>query len=150
VFKVCYNIYEIFSSAVLRVLAEEYVRAFQWILQYYYIGVASWAWFYRYHHAPYVSDLKGFGSVDLTFELGAPLLPFQQLMAILPASSKDLVPIPLQVLMLVGSPILDLYRPVIIIFLNLIFYFVNAQIASLVRFHYNKMYDPFNAEYWKQ
>lgn len=114
--------YQIFSSAVLRVLAEEYVRALQWILHYYFTGVVSWAWFYRYHHAPYVSDLKGFGSADLEFEQGAPLLPFQQLMAILPASSKDLVPVPLQVLMLEGSPILDLYRPVTIIFFKSYFF----------------------------
>ncbi len=107
---------KIFSSADLRNLAIEYVRALQWILHYYYTGVPSWAWFYRYHHTPYVSDLKGFGSADLTFEKGAPLLPFQQLMAILPASSKDLVPVPLQVLMLDGSPILDFYRSVIIKF----------------------------------
>ncbi|KAJ8320860.1 hypothetical protein KUTeg_002447 [Tegillarca granosa] len=102
--------YESVTTDVLRDQAEGYVRGIQWILLYYYEGCPSWSWFYPHHYAPYISDVKDFSSMKIDFEIGKPFLPFQQLMAVLPAASKELLPAPYQKLMTTEeSPVKDFY-----------------------------------------
>ncbi|KAI9794510.1 MAG: hypothetical protein M1833_000370 [Piccolia ochrophora] len=94
----------------MRKLAENYVQGLQWVLFYYYRGVASWPWFYNYHYAPMISDVnKGLGA-ELDFQLGQPFHPFEQLMGVLPDRSKKIVPTPYHDLMTnADSPIIDFY-----------------------------------------
>ncbi|KAK4204257.1 exoribonuclease 1, partial [Triangularia verruculosa] len=94
----------------LRKLAENYVQGLQWVLFYYYRGIASWPWFYRYHYSPLVSDVvKGLGA-DLNFTLGQPFRPNEQLMGVLPDRSKKIVPTVYWPLMTSpDSPIIDFY-----------------------------------------
>ncbi|TRX92983.1 hypothetical protein FHL15_006121 [Xylaria flabelliformis] len=91
-------------------LSENYVQGLQWVLYYYYRGVASWPWFYNYHYSPMTSDIsKGFGA-DLNFKLGQPFRPFEQLMGVLPDRSKKIVPTVYHGLMTdPKSPIIDFY-----------------------------------------
>uniref|UniRef100_H2ZAS5 5'-3' exoribonuclease 1 n=2 Tax=Chordata TaxID=7711 RepID=H2ZAS5_CIOSA len=73
-------------------IAYEYILGIQWICHYYYNGVQSWGWFYPYHYSPYMSDLCNLSTMQLNYEMNQPFLPFQQLLAVLPAASKDCIP----------------------------------------------------------
>lgn len=53
--------------------------------------------FYPYHYAPFLSDIRGISSLRIHFELGEPFKPFEQLLAVLPAASKGLLPVCYQV-----------------------------------------------------
>ncbi|XP_021342502.1 5'-3' exoribonuclease 1-like [Mizuhopecten yessoensis] len=102
--------YEQFTDDVLREQAECYVRGIQWILYYYFDGVPSWSWYYPHHYAPFISDVKCFAGMDIQFERSTPFLPFQQLMAVLPSNSKDLLPKAYWNLMMMdSSEIIDFY-----------------------------------------
>lgn len=81
----------------VRKAASEFIRGINWVLAYYYRGVASWDWFFPYHFAPMCSDLTALGEVSPQFQLGEPFLPYWQLLAVLPAGSKALLPKPYQV-----------------------------------------------------
>ncbi|KAL6301387.1 exonuclease II [Sparassis latifolia] len=91
-------------------LGYRYVEGMQWVMHYYYSGVASWSWFYNYHYAPRISDLRGVDQMTFSFDLGRPFRPFEQLMGVLPAASKDIIPPAYRDLMDdPNSPILDFY-----------------------------------------
>ncbi|VDN05070.1 unnamed protein product [Thelazia callipaeda] len=102
--------YKNISKEELREQAQGYIRAIQWNLHYYYHGCCSWSWFYPHHYAPYISDIVDFADMEMGFDFGKPFLPFEQLLAVLPASSSDCLPVPFQELMSdPSSPIIDFY-----------------------------------------
>ena len=45
------------NETEMRKLTENYVQGLQWVLYYYYRGVASWPWFYAYHYSPMISGV---------------------------------------------------------------------------------------------
>ena len=63
--------------------------------EYYTNGVPSWSWFYKYHHAPILSDisfgLKCNGIKNNKFLKGTPLSTDLQLMCVLPPHSFHLL-----------------------------------------------------------
>ncbi|KAK4227096.1 XRN 5'-3' exonuclease N-terminus-domain-containing protein [Podospora fimiseda] len=94
----------------LRKLTENYVQGIQWVLYYYYRGIASWPWFYQYHYSPMVSDVMKGLNADLNFKLGQPFRPNEQLMGVLPDRSKKIVPeIYWDLMTNPESPIIDFY-----------------------------------------
>ncbi|XP_057669654.1 5'-3' exoribonuclease 1 [Diorhabda carinulata] len=80
------------TPEVLKDQAEGYVRAIQWNLNYYYNGCCSWSWYYPHHYAPYISDIKNFIDLKIEFDMGKPFQAYEQLLAVLPAASKQLLP----------------------------------------------------------
>ncbi|KAF4630502.1 hypothetical protein G7Y89_g7634 [Cudoniella acicularis] len=98
------------NDTELTKLCENYVQGLQWVLYYYYRGVASWPWFYKYHYSPMISDvIKGL-KADVNFKLGQPFHPYEQLMGVLPDRSKKIVPTVYHDLMTnPASPIIDFY-----------------------------------------
>lgn len=98
------------DTAPLTELAQNYVQGLQWVLYYYYRGIASWPWFFRYHYSPMISDVKLGLQASMQFELGQPFRPYQQLMGVLPDRSKSIVPPIYHELMTdPNSPIIDFY-----------------------------------------
>ena len=74
---------------------------------------ASWCWFYPFHYAPFTSDLVNLSSYRVSFRLGQPFLPFQQLLGCLPAASSSFLPVSYRHLMIEpGSPLIHYYPPV--------------------------------------
>ncbi|PLN77665.1 XRN 5'-3' exonuclease N-terminus-domain-containing protein [Aspergillus taichungensis] len=94
----------------MKKLTENYVQGLQWVLYYYYRGIASWPWFFAYHYAPMISDVKKGLKADTNFQLGRPFRPYDQLMGVLPDRSKKIVPAAYRDLMTSPeSPIIDFY-----------------------------------------
>ncbi|KAL7557528.1 hypothetical protein ACA910_019310 [Epithemia clementina (nom. ined.)] len=75
-------------------LRKSYMEGLMWCLAYYYKGCISWGWYYPYHYGPMLSDLTDIPQMfaQISFEMGQPLSPFEQLMACLPPGSVTLVP----------------------------------------------------------
>jgi 20S proteasome subunit beta 5 len=99
-------------------LRKAYIEGLVWNLRYYYQSHhtnLNWEWFYPYHYGPMISDLVHLDSIlaevsSSKREMGAPLKPFEQLLACLPASQSKLLPLPYQELMTEpNSPIRDFY-----------------------------------------
>lgn len=92
-------------------VVQEYVRALQWNLHYYYHGCRSWGWYYPYHYAPFISDVTLFENVDIKFEMGEPFKPYDQLLSVLPAASSSLLPQVYRSLVTSGDSPLAKYFP---------------------------------------
>lgn len=87
-----------FSSEIeLKKICHDYLEGIQWVLQYYMFGVPNWRWKYPYHYAPFAYTIaKHVESFDFTvFQESKPILPFVQLLSVLPPRSTRLIPYPL-------------------------------------------------------
>lgn len=97
-------------------VCKNFLEALVFSLQYYYMGVPSWEWFYRFPVSPMMSDVLDYYNRvvkninDIQLEMGSPVKPIQQLMMVSPPQSKELLPPAFQKLMTdVSSPIIEYY-----------------------------------------
>lgn len=93
-----------------RKVGRAYVEGLAWVLAYYFQGCPSWEWYYPYHYAPFAQDFVDIGKMDIKFEKGRIVRPFEQLMSVQPAGSKHVLPDVFHDLMTDDdSPIIDFY-----------------------------------------
>ena len=107
------------NAPILDDLCRNYYEGLAWVMLYYYRGVRSWTWFYRYHYAPLPSDLARCdafrSSRPLTrrkpasFSLGQPVKPFLQQLSCLPPQSQSILPASYRPLVRRDSPVADFY-----------------------------------------
>ncbi|KAG0057611.1 5'-3' exoribonuclease 2 [Gryganskiella cystojenkinii] len=101
---------ELSDSEARRAIVKSYIEGCCWVMKYYMQGCPSWQWYYPYHYSPFASDFVDIGDLEITFELGEPFHPIEQLMGVLPAGSKQHIPPAFQPLMYEeDSPIIDFY-----------------------------------------
>ncbi len=87
----------------------EYIMGLQWVILYYCTEIPSWLWFYPYHYAPFLTDLAQCTEYQFVeFPKTTPLNIFEQLLAVLPPQSANLLPQTLQPMM--TSPESALYK----------------------------------------
>ncbi|CUM55403.1 uncharacterized protein AC631_03249 [Debaryomyces fabryi] len=108
--------FSIYETDKMVEFTQHYLEGLQWVLYYYYKGCPSWNWYFRYHYSPRISDISiGLNeflktNTGITFEKSKPFKPFEQLMAVLPARSRKLMPLVYRPLMTdPHSPIIDFY-----------------------------------------
>ena len=85
------------SIADMKKFIHEYLHGTQWVLSYYTRGVPDWKWCFKYHYAPFASEI---GEYIDSFEFSEcddsfPSSPFQQLLSVLPPKSASLIPSPI-------------------------------------------------------
>ncbi|HSA76263.1 MAG TPA: SAM-dependent methyltransferase [Nitrosarchaeum sp.] len=104
----------------MKTMCVEYMRGLSWVLIYYTCGLPSWDWYYGYHYAPFMEDVLSvlrsmtpyqFEQTISFKDKGSPKSPIFQLMCVIPASSKDLLPVPFDMLLTAKSKELQPYFP---------------------------------------
>ena len=74
-------------------MVQNYMIGIKWVSLYYFDECPSWSWYYPYDHPPFISDIAKYSkNFKVSFELGKPLKPFMQLLAVLPPQSNFLLP----------------------------------------------------------
>ena len=98
------------SQDNIRALVKNYTQGLAWVASYYYEGCRSWKWFFEYRYAPLASDMVNLSDLDLTFQLGCPFRPMEQLLGVLPPASGRFLPPAYRALMDPRtSPVADFY-----------------------------------------
>ena len=95
-----------FESEDVNIVCYEYIKSLNFCLQYYFKGIPSWSWYYKYRNSPTMKDLSKYlgkcidnvedgyngNIIDIKWNIGKPYLQFEQLMLILPKHSFKLLP----------------------------------------------------------
>ncbi len=101
------------TGLTVKQICQEYIKGLAWVLDYYTSGIPTWTWCFQWYYAPFMSDvaeeLKNYTCKNYLSD--SPLLPFQQLMTVLPEKSSKLLPLPIANLMSSDSETLGEFFP---------------------------------------
>jgi len=105
---------EINQRELVKYACDKYFEGLIWVANYYFDKCPSWNWYYPFDHAPFISDMADFirkyDLNNITFNLGKPIRPIEQLLCVLPPQSNYLLPKTCHWLMKSSkSPIIYLY-----------------------------------------
>ena len=94
-------------------ICHEYLDGLQWVLSYYTRGVPNWEWCFKHHYAPFAYDIAQHIEkyVFQKYKESIPMLPFQQLLSVLPPKSHRLIPEPLNKLLSDENSAIKKYCP---------------------------------------
>jgi 5'-3' exonuclease len=86
-----------FEQKDIKSICHDYIEGMQWVLSYYTKGVPNWNWYFPHHYAPFASDIAQFAEsyIQPVYKQSTPVLPFHQLLSVLPPSSANLLPPPI-------------------------------------------------------
>ena len=102
-----YNYYfESDNYSIKKKINEEYFKGLIWTIHYYFDKCKDYEWYYPYHHAPFISDLKDYllninniniiKQYEKLYSIGIwfneEINPIQQLLLVLPYESSYLIP----------------------------------------------------------
>ncbi len=76
-------------------MVKHYLIGIKWVMYYYFDKIPDWKWYYPYDYPPFISDIYKYMTNlnDIKFKEGSPMVPFEQLLNILPPqSAKYLLP----------------------------------------------------------
>lgn len=95
----------------VKTMCHDYLTGLSWIINYYVEDLPSWSWNYQHHYSPFLCDLTKhiYSWTEPRWFKGKAILPFQQLLCVLPTKSKSLVASPLDTLISEESKLADLY-----------------------------------------
>jgi hypothetical protein len=104
---------EHFKEESMEQICHLYLEGMQWVLSYYTRGVPNWKWCFPYHYAPPANILARFTQTFIQPVYGRtiPTTPFQQLLSVLPPKSANLIPSPLNRLLLDEDSPLKVFCP---------------------------------------
>ena len=75
-------------------MVNHYNIGLKWVAQYYFDKCPSWDWYYPFDHAPFLSDMarNKFNCNKISFDIGKPVSPYEQLLIVLPKETAYLLP----------------------------------------------------------
>lgn len=96
-------------------VCHNYLEGLLWVSKYYFEECPSWRWQYKYHHAPFLSDITNYLrfkniNTDFNIEQKNPVSIYTQLVGVIPSVYSNLLPNKLKFLITDNSsPIIDMY-----------------------------------------
>lgn len=102
-----------FDDSSPKEVCMEYFKGLLFVLRYYIQGMPDWHYTFRFNYTPFFSDMYKFITKfdgEMKFEMHEPLSPFEQLLAVMPPQSANILPESMRWLLTSDdSPILDFY-----------------------------------------
>ena len=103
---------------LINTICYEYLKGIKWVFNYYFLKCSDWTWQYPFLHGPFLSDIYSYTSNNnininnYIFDLHSPLVPFEQLLLIIPPQYVTLLPEAYHKYMLSTNSLIADYFPI--------------------------------------